>query len=72
MYNLVLSFLIILAVLAVSAISFWLSFGNKGPYEMSLKDKIIEVCSWPFGLLVISIIYIVLFVQKIIERVKNI
>ena len=59
-------------ILIISFWCFWLSFGNKGPYEMSLKDKIIEVCSWPFGILLISIIYIIRFIQKIIEKVKNI
>ena len=32
-------------ILIISFWCFWLSFGNKVPYEMSLKDKIIEVCS---------------------------
>ncbi len=65
-------FSIILAVLIISFWCFWLSFGNRGHYVMSLKDKIIEVCSWPFGILLISIIYIIRFIQIIIERVKNI
>ena len=63
--------LIGLAVLIISFWCFWLSFGNKGPYVMSLKDKIIEVGSWPFGILLISIICIIRFIQKIIEKVKN-
>lgn len=59
-------------ILIISFWCFWLSFGNKVYYKMSLKDKIIEVCSWPFGILLISIIYIIRFIQKIIEKVKNI
>lgn len=62
----------LVVILTISFWCFWLSFGNKGYYEMSLKDKIIEVCSWPSIILSISIIYIIRFIQKIIEKVKNI